>query len=196
MVKGFGLERRGFPGIAAVASLAVGAKQAGMHSRLLVAGRTLRLGLVVAVVGVALVTRNLAVLACQDKAGHVMVKALNGFGGWVKAASLVLGMAAGALVNFLQAPVQALLALNLGGNIGMAVHTQHSLVILQRLVAQGAVIFKVSVRAVVLHDHSWQAFGADWTGRKTDPAKQPGNNSKCNNKYNRNGNTDRRKEGR
>ena len=74
-----------------------------------------------------------------------MVETLNRVAGGVKAAPLVFSMAGGALVYIFQAPVQALLALNLVGNVGMTIHTQHSLVLLQRLVAQGAVIFKVGV---------------------------------------------------
>ena len=130
MVKGPGLERSGLPGVAVVAGLEVGAKQASVDLRFRVAGHTVGLGLIVAVVHMAGITLYLAVFTVQRKPSQVVVESLYSFVGGVETAAFVFGVARGALVYVIQSPVQALLVLHLACNIAMAIHTEHSLVFL------------------------------------------------------------------
>ena len=191
VVERLGLEVSRFPGIAAVAGLAVCAKQAGVDGWFLVAGHTLRPGPGRSGCWCGIDRRKFAHACLPGESRSGCGQSFNGIPGGIETAALVLDMAGGTLVNRRQAPMQALLALNLGGNLGMAVHAQHGLVFLQGQVAQGAVIFKVGVRCVVLQNHAWQTFGADWSRGKTDPAKQPGDHPEGNHKNDRNCDADR-----
>jgi len=130
VVKGLGLERSGLPGVAVVADLAVGSKQASVDLRFRVAGHTVGFGLIVAVVHMAGITLYLAVFTVQRKTCQVVVESFYNCVGGVESAAFVFGVARGALVYVIQSPVQALLVLHLACNIAMAIHTEHSLVFL------------------------------------------------------------------
>lgn len=84
-----------------------------------------------------------------------MIKSLDRVAGRIKSAALVLAVARCTLVYVIQPSMQALLVLNLVGDLCMAIQTEHRLVLLQWLVTQAAVVLKISVRVVILQNYSW-----------------------------------------
>jgi hypothetical protein len=103
------------------------------------------------VAGIAL---DLVMFAGQGETGHIMVERFDGGSGGVKTAAIMLSVARGALVYIGEVAVQALFTLDLGGDVGVAIHTKHSLILLQGLMAKAAIIFKISVRFVGLQYNS------------------------------------------
>lgn len=66
----------------------------------------------------------------------------------IKIAPLVIGMAAGTILNGFKSAVRTAAGLDLRGNLHMAIQAQDILRHLQRLVAQAALLLKLSMRGV------------------------------------------------
>lgn len=185
VIEGFALESHIAPVEGVVTGAAVAGEQAGVNDRVLVAGGASRVGRAVLAAGVAIGALDLAMFSGKREGGAVMVKSTQGVAGGVEVAAFVLAVAGSTGIHIIQAGVQAVTGLDLGGNIFMAVHAQFRLICLGGLVAEAAVVFKICMRVEISQGHTWQALGGDRTRAETIPTLGNADHSKNNDKYHR-----------
>jgi hypothetical protein len=177
-----------FPGDLAVAFGAVQAKHAGMLGWFGVAGGAVRFRAAVFVSFMAVRALNLGMFAVEGEGCQVVVKTIQGGLHGIKIAALVFGVAGGALFHPGHPAVRAAFLLELSAYLRVAILAEPRLFRLKRLVTEGAVVLKISMRAEFLQSDSWGTLSGYRTGVKYRSAGKPGSDTQTTQQKQRDGN--------